>query len=79
MKPTISLSRKVISKPPAPETSFLAQSFDDDTVDFMEIRRATMALKSVGLYSNPELVCAYVGKLMNINLVKEVLEDLERD
>jgi hypothetical protein len=45
----------------------------------MEIRRATMALKSVGLYSNPELVCAYVGKLMNINLVKEVLEDLERD
>jgi hypothetical protein len=79
MKPTLTLSRKTINKPPAPESSFLAQSFDDDSVDFMEIRRATIALKAVGLYSNPELVCAYVGKLMDIKLVKEVLEDLERD
>jgi hypothetical protein len=79
MKTTLSLSRKTISKPPAPESSFISQSFDDDTVDFMEIRRATIALKAVGLYNNPELVCAYVGKLMNIALVKEVLEELERD
>jgi hypothetical protein len=79
MKTTLSLSRKTIVKPPAAENSFIAQSFDDDSVDFMEIRRATIALKSVGLYNNPELICAYIGKLMNINLVKEVLEELERD
>lgn len=79
MKPTISLSRKVISRPPAPESSFLAQSFDDDSVDFLEIRRATIALKAVGLYSNPELVCAFVGKLMDIKLVKQVLDELESD
>lgn len=81
-KPVLSLaSRKVIRRPPPAMSSASMDHHHypvlDESVDFMEIRRATIALAENGLWANPELVRMYVGKMMDLPTVADVLKELE--
>lgn len=81
-RPKLSLaSRKVIRKPPPAISSAMLDQHEytagDESVDFMEIRRATIALHENGLWSTPELVRVYVGKMMDLATVAEVLRELD--
>lgn len=80
-RPKISLaSRKIIRKPPpAISSAMMSHSYpvSDESVDFMEIRRATIALQENGLWATPELVRIYVGKMMDLATVSEVLRELD--
>lgn len=73
-------SRRVSSRPlPAVSSASMSHHYPvfDESVDFMEIRRATIALADNGLWSNPELVRMYVGKMMDLPTVADVLKELE--
>lgn len=81
-KPVLSLaSRKVIRRPPPAMSSatmdYRSYPVIDEPVDFMEIRRATISLEDNGLWVNPELVRMYVGKMMDLETVAQVLKELE--
>lgn len=81
-KPVLPLaSRKVIRRPPPAMSSATLDHHQypvlDESVDFMEIRRATIALSENGLWANPELVRMYVGKMMDLPTVADVLKELE--
>jgi hypothetical protein len=81
-KPVLSLaSRKVIRRPPPAMSSATMSPHQypvlDESVDFMEIRRATIALSENGLWANPELVRMYVGKMMDLETVSDVLKELD--
>jgi hypothetical protein len=81
-KPVLSLaSRKMIRRPPTAMSSATMDHHQypvlDESVDFMEIRRATIALEENGLWANPELVRVYVGKMMDLDTVADVLKELE--
>ncbi|MBP7900475.1 MAG: hypothetical protein KAZ85_00595 [Gammaproteobacteria bacterium] len=81
-KPVLSLaSRKVIRRPPPAMSSANMDHHQypvlDESVDFMEIRRATIALAENGLWATPELVRMYVGKMMDLPTVADVLKELE--
>ena len=67
--------RTTIIQPPMPELSSLSM-MQDDRVDFIEVRRAVRDLESHGLLPTPELVRIWLGRLVDLPTLKEVLVEL---
>jgi hypothetical protein len=58
-----------------PEASYLSM-IQDDRVDFIEVRRAVRDLELHGLLPTPELVRVWLGRLVDLPTLKEVLAEL---
>lgn len=82
-RPTLSsASRKVIRRIPTAMSSHQRDYRDypvviDEPVNFMDVRRAVVALEQNGLWATPELVRVYIGKMMDLDTIQDVLTELE--